>query len=197
MSVDLSKTGILKASGDVLPSNLLLDSYGTIVDKRNNTLDSRTEYYAWNVGQSYADITQTTNVIVSFDLEMLVRDVSGYNGALIVYNSNNKGLVQINYVNYYFKDEYAVGDYINKRVVLNTSLIPRENPTLQNNYIEFYTGYGTNNFYKISNMKIQTDTGSTIWTPNESNEIAQGFIECSGTAKIYKGHVEAHEFYEY
>ena len=40
--------------------NLLINSYGTIIDKRNNTLNSRTEYFAWNVGNSYTNITVST-----------------------------------------------------------------------------------------------------------------------------------------
>ena len=197
MNLNLSKTGILSANGEKIPNNLLLNSYGTIVDKRNNELDSRTEYYAWDVGQSYADINTITNVIISFDLEMLVKDINSYSGQLLVYNTNNKGLVQIGNVSYYFKNEYAVGDYINKRVSLNTTLIPRDNPTQQKNYIEFYTGYGTNNFYKISNVKIQMDDSTTIWTPNEANDMPHGFIEGSSIARVFEGHVEANEFIEW
>ena len=194
----LSKTGVFSANGENLSNNLLLNSNGIIVDKRNNALDSRTEYFAWDVGQSYANITTTTNITISFDLEMLVRDVSGYGGILQLYNTNNKGLVQLSSVSYTFKNEYAVGDYINKRISLNTTLVPRDNPTQQKNFIEFYTGYGTNNFYKISNVKIQTDTRSNIWTPNSiEGTLFHGFVEGTNIAKIFEGHVEANEFIEF
>ena len=144
---NLNKQGVWTVSNDgTLNENLLLNSAGVIIDKQNNTLDSRTEYYAWDVGQSYVDISESTPVTISFDLEMLVRDTTGYNGQLYIYNTNNKGLVQISGISYYFKNEYAVGDYIDKRVSFVTTLVPRTDATQQKNFIEFYTGYGTNNF---------------------------------------------------
>ena len=98
---NLSKQGVWTVSNDgSLNENLLLNSAGVIIDKQNNTLDSRTEYYAWDVGQSYADISESTQVTISFDLEMLVRDTTGYGGQLQVYNTNNKGLVQISGISY-------------------------------------------------------------------------------------------------
>ena len=151
--------------------NLLINSYGTIIDKRNNTLNSRTEYFAWNVGNSYTNITVSTQVTISFDLEMYINNISSYSGQLRIYNTNNKGPVQIRDVSYFFKDEYSVGDTINKRVYLSTNLIPRDNATQTSNYIEFYTGYGSNNFYKISNVKLELGSKATPWCPNEADEL--------------------------
>ena len=204
----ITKQGIVKVVNDGSQNeNLLLNSYGVIIDKQNNTLDSRTEYYAWDVGQSYMNIATTTNVIISFDLEMLVRDVSGYNGQLLVYNTNNKGPIQLSGISYYFKKEYNVGNYINKRIFLKTTLVPRESPTQQKNYIEFYTGYGTNNFYKISNVKLEEGSIATPWIPNSNDNMYSaynfsgastnsGFIELDNTARIYKERIDANQFYE-
>lgn len=200
--VQLSKQGIFNADGSGINSNLLLSSSGTIIDKRNNALDSRTEYYAWNVGQSYMNITSTTPVVISFDLEMLVRNITGYNGNMLIYNTNNGGLVQIATTTYSFKTEFGIDDYINKRIVLPTTLTPRANATKTDNYIEFYTGYGTNNFYKISNVKIELGSiGTSRWIPNPVDTIYttnnHGFIEGENIGKIFSGHVEAHEFIEW
>lgn len=200
---NLNKQGVWTVSNDcTLNENLLLNSAGVIIDKQNNALDSRTEYYAWDVGQSYADISESTQVTISFDLEMLVRDTTGYSGQLYIYNTNNKGLVQISGISYYFKNEYVVGDYINKRVSLVTTLVPRTDATQQKNFIEFYTGYGTNNFYKISNVKLEKGNKATLWTPNPSDtdyisvSPTSGIIETGNIARVYSNRVDAHEFYE-
>ena len=200
---NLNKQGVWTVSNDcTLNENLLLNSAGVIIDKQNNALDSRTEYYAWDVGQSYADISESTQVTISFDLEMLVRDTTGYSGQLYIYNTNNKGLVQISGISYYFKNEYVVGDYIDKRVSLVTTLVPRTDATQQKNFIEFYTGYGTNNFYKISNVKLEKGNKATLWTPNPSDtdyisvSPTSGIIETGNIARVYSNRVDAHEFYE-
>ena len=200
---NLNKQGVWTIINDgTLNENLLLNSAGVIIDKQNNTLDSRTEYYAWDVGQSYADISESTQVTISFDLEMLVRDTTGYGGRLQIYNTNNKGLVQISSISYYFKNEYAVGDYIDKRVSLVTTLVPRTDATQQKNFIEFYSGYGTNNFYKISNVKLEKGNKATLWTPNPSDidyipvSPTSGIIETGNIARIYSNRMDAHEFYE-
>lgn len=152
-------------------SNLLKNSYGIIVDKTHNASGSRTEYYAWNVGSSYTDITTNTTVTISFDLEMYVNNITGYNGALLVYNTNNKGPVQIIGVSYVFKNYYSIGDTINERISLTTTLVPRSDANKTDNFIEFYTGYGTDNFYKISNVKIELGTQATPWCPNENDQL--------------------------
>ena len=200
---NLNKQGVWTVTNDgTLNENLLLNSAGVIIDKQNNALDSRTEYYAWDVGQSYADISESTQVTISFDLEMLVRDTTGYNGQLYIYNTNNKGLVQISGISYYFKNEYAVGDYIDKRISLVTFLAPRTDATQQKNFIEFYTGYGTNNFYKISNVKLEKGNKATLWTPNPSDtdyisvSPTSGIIETGNIARVYSNRMDAHEFYE-
>lgn len=151
--------------------NLLKNSYGTIIDKRNNALNSRTEYFAWDVGSSYTDINTSTQVVISFDLEMYVNDITSYSGQLSVYNTNNKGPIQLTNVSYYFKNEYSIGDTIKKRIYLSTTLVPRNDANKTSNYIEFYTGYGSNNFYKISNVKLEKGSLPTPWCPNASDEL--------------------------
>lgn len=165
--------------------NLLKNSQGIIIDKTGNISGSRTEYYAWDVGDSYTDITTTTTVTISFDLEMYVNDLTTYNGQLNIYNTNNKGPVQLSGKAYTFKNKYAIGETINERISLTTTLVPRADATKTHNYIEFYTGYGSDNFYKISNVKLELGSIATPWCPHVEDENNMGIngiteYDCSG-----------------
>jgi len=85
---------------------------------------------------------------------MIVRTLPVY---FMVYNSNNKGPIQfpsigvssqINSLN------PEIEQIIKTRIVVPATLTKRDNATQTKNFIEFYSNYGSNNFYKISNIKM-------------------------------------------
>ena len=151
--------------------NLILNASTLSVNKLNNALNSRTEYWAANVGQSYINFEGGEKVVLSFDLEMIIRTLPVY---FMVYNSNNKGPIQfptirvdsqINSLN------PEIEQIIKTRIIIPATLTKRENATQTKNFIEFYSNYGSNNFYKISNIKMQMGEKSTAWCPNETEAL--------------------------
>ena len=142
--------------------NYILNSGGTLA----NHLESGNEYIAINVGQSYMNIEDGTTVTISFDLAMKVHT---NNPSLLVYNSNNKGPKQVSNKKVDFPDSFKTADdeihYTRAFVV--TTIYDRniEEVTTQDNFIEFYSEYGTGNVFSISNLKLEKGTKATDWTP--------------------------------
>ena len=199
MSVQVYKNGIVSAGGGV-GENLVLDS----ASKNVSHLTSGNEYIAINLGQSYMDIPSCTTVTISFDIELKYMNSSdSYKSYFLVYNTNNKGPKQITNVSFASQiyDGETVGTTIKKRVSGVTTIVDRASSNTNNNWIEFYTGYGTENVFAIFNLKIELGSHPTPWTPAPSDyniESDHGFIETNNSiAKFYKDFVEANEFIEY
>lgn len=148
--------------------NLILNASTLSINKLNNALNSSTEYWAANVGQSYANFSGGEQVILSFDLEMIIRTLPV---SMTVYNTNNKGPIQfptsaagpqINALN------PSIGDTIKTKIIIPATMIKRSDSNVNNNFIEFYTVYKSNNFYKITNIKLEMSNKNTPWCPNSS-----------------------------
>lgn len=140
--------------------NYILNSANIISNKLDSTPGSRAEYHAINVGQSYMEIPNGTEVTISFDLEMTVNTA---NPTLAVYNSNNKGPKALYYSTLNFTA--AVGTTIKKRCYVQNTITDRADANKPDNYIEFYSNYGTSNWFSISKLKLELGNKATDWTP--------------------------------
>lgn len=196
MAVSFNKSGIINASGNEIGKNLIIDS----LNKTVSHLQSGNEYIAIDLGQSYMDIPSGTTVTISFDLEIKYVTQSTY---FQVYNTNNKGPKQISGVNIGTQvfGGATVGDTINKRVSLTTTIVDRTSPTATKNYMEFYSTYNTGNVFKVSNLKMELGSVATPWIPNESDYGYIGntfaFIESGDKMSVYPNHIQTPEFIEY
>ena len=150
--------------------NYILNSAGVLANNRGSAAGSRKEYIALNLGQSYMEIPHGTQVTVSFDLVM---DVATANPTLLVYNTNNKGPKAfsqsasgdgtITGVTLHFTA--AVGDTIARRCSVTGYINDRTSPTATDNWLEFYSNYGSSNFFSIANLKLEVGNKATDWTP--------------------------------
>lgn len=142
--------------------NYILNSANLIINNLDAQTGSRREYAALNVGQSYMNIEDGTQVTISFDLEMIVGTA---NPQIMVYNSNanKKGPKMFDLKALYFTA--TVGSTIEKRVYVTTIIRDRNDATLTDNYMEFWSIYGTNNFFKITNIKLERGNKASDWTP--------------------------------
>ena len=150
--------------------NYVLGSAGTLASGLGSASGSRHEYQAVNLGQSYMGVAQGTKVTVSFDLHMTVNTA---NPQLMVYNTNNRGPKAFSGsatgtgtsggVTKYFTA--AVGDVISQRVSVTGYINDRASPSTTSNYLEFYSNYGTSNWFSVSNLKLELGNRATDWTP--------------------------------
>ena len=150
--------------------NYVLNSSGTLVSGLGSADGSNKEYQALNVGQSYMDIPHGTQVTISFDLYMTVNTA---NPKLYVYNTNSKGPKSFSNsptgtgsnpgVLLFFTA--AAGTVIDERVSVTGYINDRTSPALTTNWLEFYSYYGTSNWFSISNLKLEKGNKATDWSP--------------------------------
>ena len=146
------------------PINHIINGDGLVVSGLGSASGSRAEYKAANLGQSYMDIAHGTKVTVSFDLYMTVNTA---NPTLQVYNTNNKGPKAFSSsasgsgttggVTLSFTA--AVGSVIDERVSVVGYINDRASGSIsvQDNYIEFYSSYGSSNWFSVSNLQMEVD----------------------------------------
>lgn len=140
--------------------NLILNSAKLSASGLGSNDGSRAEYRAINVGQSYMNVPNGTEVVISFDLEMTVNTA---NPSLIIYNGNYNSPKTFDQKRLDFVA--SAGTTIKQRCSVVTVVRDRVSPTIDNNVIEFYSTYGTSNWFKITNLKLEKGNQATDWTP--------------------------------
>ena len=165
--------------------NLAYDTYGVFVSGLNSADGSRAEYRCKSLGQSLP-VANGTTVTVSFDLYMTIN--TGGSGYLLVYNSNNKG-PHYGWItaNVLAGRTYAAGDIVQGHFSATGTVNAKSDATLTVDWIEFYSTYGTSNWFSISNLKVEVGTTATPWCPNENDTIGLSLgmnnhiaYDCSG-----------------
>jgi phage-related protein len=143
--------------------NLAFNTAGAIVDLTETPDGSGREYFAFDLGQALP-FGAGTPIVISFDLYMPIK-TSG--PSLQVYNTNNKGPHQtLMNVDVLSGKSLPVGSIVNERIVIETSVhADRSDATRPHDYLEFYSKYGSNNYYRISNLKLEKGNRATDWTP--------------------------------
>lgn len=150
--------------------NYILNSASISASGIGSASGSRKEYLPVNVGQSYMGIAAGTEVVISFDLYMTVNTA---NPILQVYNTNNKGPKAFSSVKTgggsspgaLLNFTAAVGDVIDERVSVIGYINDRNSPTLTDNFLEFYSNYGSSNWFSVSNLKMEIGNRATDWSP--------------------------------
>lgn len=153
--------------------NLAFDTYGVFVSNLTAADGSRAEYRARSLGQSLP-VTSGSKVRVSFDIHMVFNTARAANTRkLYIYNSNNKGphygwtAKEI-----WYSESIAAGTIRDEHVSYTTTVTSKSNNTLTVDWIEFYSEYGTNNWYSISNLHIEPGEVETPWAPNAQDAMA-------------------------
>ena len=179
----------------IVGKNLILNSanlsYDGITGNDPTTDNNDTwgvEYGYINVGPSYMNLPEGEEVVISFDLEMNIYrtsfnpkfDKNGnptgefYNNEpyLYIYNTNNKGPISFEGKVLYFYDIKA-GETIKGRYYIKTKILHRTgNDVLADNYIEFYSHYTSNNYFRIKNLKLEKGTVATDWCPADEDNVS-------------------------
>ena len=175
----------------IVGKNLILNSANLSYDGitgNDPTTDNNdiwgVEYGYINVGSSYMNLSEGEDVVISFDLEMNVYRTSfnpildkdgnptgKFNNNepyLQIYNTNNEGPITFDSQTLYFYDVEA-GDIIKGRYYIKTKIRHRIDATLPDNYIEFFSNYYSNNYFRIKNLKLEKGTVATDWCPADED----------------------------
>lgn len=163
------------APGDQVSKNFLTNGAGTVVD----TFNTEDEHQYFDTGTDYRSLNHGTVVTISFDLEMKINSISFTSQGTLhtkpflwVYNTNRDGDNSFESKQIYFEN-CAVGDTIKGRYSVQTKIIaPSDNSQPSTvDCIEFYSGYTSKNYYKISNLKLALGNNANIWEANPANSL--------------------------
>lgn len=174
---EISKGLVLhyKLSNEGLGENLAHNTYNL-----SPSVTQQVEYKAYNIG--VLDVTNGETVTVSFDLDMTV--ATGGSGYLLVYNTNEKGPHQISGKNSLEGRTLVVGEDLHERLSVTTTISNRSSSEIKkdNDFVEFYSNYSTENEIHISNIKVERGTIATPWLPNPS-DTEYAFLDYNDTAE--------------
>ncbi len=139
--------------------NVVFEKSGLIVSNWGSAEGSRLEFRYLDTGTSF-HIQSGEKLMVSFDFKMIINTApsSGSAPYFIMYNSNYRGPHgNWTYVNFNTElaGTYAVGDVIEKRINKIVTVGALNPGTRATDGIEFYSNYGSNNWYEIKNLKIE------------------------------------------
>ena len=135
--------------------NLLLNSKNIIVGGLNYADGSNKEYQNVNIGQTYMDVKAGEKVTISFDVQM------AKGNSLQIYNNTiacKKTFSAVTLI--------GIGtEKTRKSITVTIQDRPNAEVTQSTNFIEFYSIYGTSDWFEITNIKIERGTKATDWTP--------------------------------
>lgn len=159
--------------------NFLLGSQTKKTGNLDATPGSRQEYHTLRIDDTWVDNFQSGDrVAISFDIVMK----KGLD--LQIYNSNVKG--PFTFTN---KRVQNIGTE-KKRVYVTTTLTKRTDSTVAYDTIEFYSTYGSDDFFEVTQVKIEKiealiDT-PTIFTPNPLDDFENAYPKFAGTYTDYE-----------
>lgn len=182
--MNLSKTGILRADGDLINENLVLNSLTTTV-----TSNTSKQY---TLSQTIPSGT-TVTISCRIDADNIILTGNKRIGiAMGIPKSDGSGTqwfeAWASYGNGLLSDNGSFHGYVSKTATIlgDTSSI--------GGYIQTLSSGSA----KISQIKVEINDHRTAWAPNSSEfSNTQGFIEGSDIFRVFDGHVEANEFIEF
>lgn len=180
--MNLSKTGILGADGDLINENLV---QGT-----------SSQYQSASIGQYYTSLHTDTgfwglvaNDKVVYSVYFKAPPGKKIRARIQFYNSNeDRPNLYGNFINAGEEGVSIISFTLTsaQRAYSRMELLADCNDGTTN----------TDTFY-WKKLKLEKGSTPTIWTPYESNGIPQGFIEGSDIFRVFDGHYEANEFIEF